>query len=321
MTALLIWARAFHFGSGLMLVGIMAFRWLVLRPGMTRGNDGDRGELSSFCRRLQTLFAGAFVVLILSGMALLWAVTAGMSGSSLREALDGGMWGTVLGQTRFGMVFLWRAGMAGGLLLLLWPLCRRPWQARAWAAWLDGIVSALVTALLVSLSWTGHASAGGSAIVWRIGADAVHLFTAAIWPTGLLFLAMFLGAVHREKEPVASSIVISVVERFSVVSLIAVFVLAGTGTINACYIVGSFPAMVTTEYGQVLDLKLILFVVMLGIASWNRYRLLPLLFHAEEPLVFSLLLQRLRGFVFLEFGLAVAVLCLVALLGTMPPPR
>jgi putative copper resistance protein D len=93
--------------------------------------------------------------------------------------------------------------------------------------------------------------------------------------------------------------------------------------INSYFIVGSFQALVATNYGRLLCLKLFLFLVILGIAAWNRYRLLPLLLHArasEKSLVFPLL-QRLQNFVTTEFGVAVAVVIVVSILGTTPPPR
>jgi putative copper resistance protein D len=109
---------------------------------------------------------------------------------------------------------------------------------------------------------------------------------------------------------------------FSALSFVTVFVLAATGIVNAFFLVGSFTALVATSYGQVLCLKLLLFSGMLAVASWNRWRLLPRLLDADNGLADARpVLRRLRNFVLAELALAVAVILVVALLGTLPPSR
>jgi putative copper resistance protein D len=183
----------------------------------------------------------------------------------------------------------------------------------------------VAAALIVSVAWTGHAAAtGGPDLPWRIMADATHLFAASIWPTGLLPFALFLGCARRGADPSHLSPVLAVARRFSAVSFITVGVLIATGIINTCFIVGSFSALVTTDYGRLLCLKLFLFLVILGIAARNRYRLLPLLFVRaavpDKSPVFPLL-RRLQAFVATEFGLAVGIVIVVSLLGITPPPH
>jgi putative copper resistance protein D len=109
--------------------------------------------------------------------------------------------------------------------------------------------------------------------------------------------------------------------RFSAVSFVTVFVLAATGAVNAYFLIGSFPALLASAYGRVLCLKLLLFAGMLLIAAQNRWRLLPSLMASSQLPALHSILKRLRGFVLVELALAVAVILVVALLGTLPPPR
>ena len=101
-------------------------------------------------------------------------------------------------------------------------------------------------------------------------------------------------------------------------------VLTGTGVINGYFLVGSLSALFNTPYGEVLLVKLFLFFIILCVAGWNRYRLLPAFFaktssdHRDEAVT---LLAKLRTFVLIEFSLAVGILAVVSLLGTMPPSR
>jgi putative copper resistance protein D len=324
-TALLILARAFHFGSGMILVGMVAFRWLVLLPAFAGETDETWQKFTPLFRRLHTLFLWSGIILFVSGAALFWAVAAGMSDTSLIESLTWDTLGTVLFQTQFGSVFQWRLGLAVALGMMMWGLARNQWQLRRKSSLLEMAAGFVATALVVSMAWTGHAAAtGGPDFWWRVLADATHLFAASSWPTGLLPFALFLGCTRQVDDISRLRPVLATARRFSALSFITVGVLIASGIINTYFIVGSFQALVTTDYGRILCLKLFLFLVILGIAAWNRYRLLPLIHlranASEKSLVFPLL-QRLQNFVMTEFGLAVAVIVVVSILGTTPPPR
>jgi putative copper resistance protein D len=324
-TALLILARAFHFGSGMILVSVVAFRWLVLLPGFAGEADETWQKFTPLFRKLHVLFIGSGVILVVSGAALFWAVASGMSDTSLTESLTWETLGTVLFQTQFGSVFQWRLGLAVALGMMLWGLAQNQWQLRRKSSLLEMAAGFVATGLVVSMAWTGHAAAtGGPDFWWRVPADATHLFAASIWPTGLLPFALFLGCARQVDDFSCLRPVLAAAGRFSALSFITVGVLIASGIINTYFIVGSFQALVATDYGWILCLKLFLFLLILGIAVWNRYRLLPLILlradASEKSLVFSLL-QRLQNFVTTEFVLAVAIILVVSVLGTTPPPR
>jgi putative copper resistance protein D len=324
-TTLLICARAFHFGSGMILVGVVAFRWLVLLPAFAGEPDETWQEFTPLFRKLHALFMGAGVLLVVSGFALFWAIAAGMSDTSLAESLTVDTLRIVLFQTQFGSVCQWRLGLMVILGLMMWRLARNSWQLRRKSSLLEMAAGFVATALVVSIAWTGHAAAtGGPDFKWRVLADATHLFAASIWPTGLIPFALFLGCTRQIGDLSCLRPVLAAARRFSAVSFVTVGVLIATGIINTYFIVKSFSALVATDYGRLLCLKLFLFLLILSIAAWNRYRLLPLLLlHAstsEKSLVFPLL-QRLRSFVMTEFSVAVAVVVVVSILGTTPPPH
>jgi len=276
-------------------------------------------------RKLHALFLGAGAVLVVSGFVLFGAVAAGMSGDSLTDMMTDDTLHTVLFQTQFGFVCQWRLGLAVILGFLMWRLDRSRWQIRRRVSISEIAAGFTATALIVSVAWTGHAAAaGGPDLRWRILADATHLFAASIWPTGLLPFALFLGCARQAANASHLSPVLAVARRFSAVSFVIVGILIATGIINTCFIVGSFPALVATDYGRLLCLKLFLFLVIMGIAAWNRYHLLPLLITRaavpDKSLVFPLL-RRLQAFVATELGLAVGVVIVVSILGITPPPR
>ena len=51
--------------------------------------------------------------------------------------------------------------------------------------------------------------------------------------------------------------------------------MAITGLLNSIFMVGSFRALLTSAYGQILISKLILFVAMIGFGAWNLFFLKP----------------------------------------------
>jgi copper resistance protein D len=319
-SSLLILARALQFGAGMTLVTVAAFRAFALLPGFAGENDDARQALAPFLRRLWKIFIFALTTHIISGLLLFWAVAAGMSGSSLIDALNLNTISTVLFQTRFGAVCLWRAAF---LVLFLPVMPIRPWTLRRRLSLPEIAAGLLAAALFVSIAWTGHAaSSGGSAEPWNLAADALHLLAASVWPAGLLPFALFLSFAGRDFMGPHLVPILKTAHRFSAVSFVTVFILAATGIVNAFFLVGSISALVGSAYGRVLCLKLLFFSGMLVIASWNRWRLLPRLLHSGDgPADARPILRRLRNFVLAELTLAVAVVLIVALLGTLPPPR
>jgi putative copper export protein len=323
-TALLILARLLQFGSGLVLVNMVGFRWLILLPAYRGATEKDWQSLRLLHGRFQKIFLCAAVMLVLSGLLLFWAVSAGMNGTSLGETFDRQVLATVLFQTQFGTVCQLRLGLALVFGFCLWRVESKQWQFRRTASLPEVGAGVMAIGLLGSMAWMGHAAAGGADDGWRLAPDVLHLLAAAIWPAGLLPFAFFLRWVRRQSGDVRVAPVLNAVRRFSAVSLVAVLILAATGLVNATFLVGSFTSLLTTPYGWWLCLKLFLFFLILCVAAWNRYRILPLLFISPEEKVSDrafYLMGRLQTFVLTEFSLAVAVIAVVSVLGITAPPR
>ena len=175
---------------------------------------------------------------------------------------------------------------------------------------------------LISLAWVGHGafSPGRFGIVHLL-ADAFHLLASAFWPGALVPLAAFLLLLLKSSQAESVALAVPVVRRFSGSSLIAVAGMAFTGMLNSIFMVGSFRAMVTSAYGQILAGKLILFCAMIGLGAWNLFLLKPRI-TVDLPIASlgqkSALLLLLRN-VLWEIGLGTIVLLIVGLLGITPP--
>jgi putative copper resistance protein D len=92
--------------------------------------------------------------------------------------------------------------------------------------------------------------------------------------------------------------------------------------VNGLFLIGleNLGTFGSSLYGQLMIAKLLLFSAMVVLAASNRFRLVPDFersLDAAEPVVALRALRRSLAF---ETGCAIAVLALVAWLGTLEPP-
>jgi len=154
-------------------------------------------------------------------------------------------------------------------------------------------------------------------------ADVVHLLAAGLWAGGLVMLATVMNRKGVGISAQATEIAARSLRRFSAMSLGSVVVIALTGAIMAQVLVAS-PRGITTTYGWTLVGKVAIVVIVLGIAAWNRWRLVPgldILAHAPtsvdgDPTVPRQLVVTTR----IEAGLLGVVLVLSGFLAALPPP-
>lgn len=239
---------------------------------------------------------------VISGAIWLLLQAASMSGMPLDEAMSADVLSTVINETQFGLVTTLRAGLAICLAACL------TYDRMAIARW-GGFAAAL--AFAASLAWSGHAgSTTGEAGYLHLAADALHLAASAAWIGGLAPFILFLAAACRKK---AIALARDVVSRFSIMGMVSVATLLLTGFINAAILVGSVHALVVTEYGRLLLLKLVLFAIMLVLALVNRLVLTPRLVQDGHAL------RWLTGSSTIELALGLAILTIVGMLGTMHP--
>ena len=173
----------------------------------------------------------------------------------------------------------------------------------------------------VSLAWMGHAAATeGPLGALHLASDAIHALAAAVWIGALVGFSLLLVNPPRTVE--ARDMLYVALRRFSGIGPWMVAVIVLTGAINGWILVGFDHAddLLETPYGQLLVLKLVLFLAMLALAAVNRFRLTPALASGEAEGQSELALGRLRQTIAWETAAGLAVLALVAWLGTLAPP-
>jgi putative copper resistance protein D len=304
MAEVLVASRLLQFAAVIVVFGCGAFRLYGLGVDTATTLASALAAFDTWFWRVATVGA---IVALLSALSLMLATSANMAGSAA-AALDPDTIGRVLFDTSFGRAWcchLTFAVLAVGVCLL--PKAR--WRMPA--------ILVLSLLLLVSLGWVGHAVEGQGIgrLVHQVN-QMVHLLAAGLWLGGLLPLAWLLRRARSPSGTEGILVAREVVPRFSQMGYVAVVLLAGTGVLNTLLLVGSTPALVDTPYGRLLGLKILLFLAMVGLAFFNRFRLLPLLQPEPEASAATAALARS---VLCEQGLGLAILAVVSVLGTWPP--
>ena len=302
----LIVVRGVHFAASAVLAGTLVFRTLVATPALPPEHAVAK---KLRVQNLRVVWI-ALAVTVLSGVIWLLLQAVSMSGLTPAEAMTPQVLSTVLNETQFGEVTQYRSVLAIILAACLafdrFPL----------ANWL-----ALATALglMAAIAWTGHAgSTPGELGNLHLAADALHLVAAASWVGGLVPLVLLLSAVRRDDDLAASASPAGrATRRFSILGIVCVATLVATGLVNSWILVGSFHALLATEYGQILMLKLVVFASMLAFAAVNRFSLTPRLAVASGK-ERQAARQLLRNSV-VEIVLGFCVLAIVGMLGTLHP--
>jgi copper resistance protein D len=320
---LIIITRAVHIGACLILLSLFAFEMLVARPALTRVDRSALRHMEALAEQFRLLAVWSGLAAIASGIVWFWIVLARMTGASLWEMPSIDSFGVAITRTQFGGLWAWRLA-----LMLLFTIAnlfasqkRRSfsWGLRAWQC-----VGAIVaTTLLGSLAWAGHAGATlGAERPIHLTADAAHLVAAGLWPGGLLPLALLLVQASRSSEPSLLLAAGAITRRFSALSLLVVAALGATGLTNSYFLVGSLRALIASEYGRLLMLKLLLFFTMMGLGACNLLRFKPQLALVDEPEANQrAALRKLMRNVIAELCLGTLVVFIVGALGATPPPR
>lgn len=261
----------------------------------------------------RTLLVTAALATAVAAVLALVAQTAVMAGS-LSEALKPTSLEYVALGTGLGRAFVVRAAAAAtmaGLLLLL--RSGRP-------TWI--VLSLFGAVVCGSLAWTGHGAATeGSAGVVHLGVDVVHALAAGLWLGALAALGMILTRApgHAESDRLTHD----ALHGFAGLGTLAVGLLVVSGLANSWFLVGldGLARLLTTSYGVLLVIKLALFGAMLAAASANRFLLTPRLrVSLDDETALPEAIRALRRSLLVESLLALALLAVVAVMGTLAPP-
>jgi copper transport protein len=258
-----------------LIFGAIPLLLLVLRPGFKAlGPEQWRVGRLDLAARIEGLVRASLVAsVVASTLALLLqtALVATLAGGNLRlDSLE-----TVL-NTSFGIWNLLRIPALGALGVLLFNRLQRVslsgigrGETGPGSLWW-GLWGALAVALLASWSFSGHASV--SSPMWlAVVNDILHLGAGATWFAGIIVLAIALpdawqGRTTSERIRLLSE----VVSRFSRMALIAIAVVAATGTISSFLNIEAPGDLIDSGYGRVVVIKIGLFTAVVVLGAVNH---------------------------------------------------
>jgi len=299
-------ARLLQYAGAVVLFGTALFN-LVSLPRSGEASAGRQGWP-------KPLFRGAALVLLVGAVLSLLAQSAGMNGVPLGR-LDAATVQTVLSDTQWGHAILVRIGLS--VLALAMAIAAKP------STPVFGALAGLGLICLGSFAFTGHGAADeGAGGLVHLVSDVMHALAAGVWLGALAGFFLLLARSSAAAEPDRSALVKALAD-FAATGTLVVVVLIVTGLINSGFLVGpaGMPKIFASAYGDLLVLKLVLFMVMLGLAARNRFRLTPALRSAEDETAGLKAVRDLRRSVMAEAVAGLAILAVVAVFGMLEPPN
>jgi putative copper export protein len=158
----------------------------------------------------------------------------------------------------------WRWQIGGGLVAGF-ALVFHGWSRRV--GWMIAALAVVVTAVATSMS--SHAGAADTMRLFGVLDDAVHILAASSWLGGLFMLIVVGLSVNSSHEISARARVL--VNAFSRVALTSAALVLFTGVVSARFRVGTIAALVSSEYGTMLLVKLAL-VGVVGVIGFYNWR-------------------------------------------------
>ncbi len=282
MDAALIGIRFVHFTTAMLLFGASLFPFYA----SVRAPD------------VRWARASLAWLAVLSGIAWLMAEAVSMSG-------DAGGWsstatiGRVLDHSEFGHIWRWHMGLLA-LLAVLASAPRPPWK----------LVCVTACLAVATLAGIGHGDMGEGSDNWlHLGNQTIHLLSASVWAGGLLALLQLITS-RPERTVIRQAL-----HRFSLAGMATVGLILATGLVNSWFLVGSIRALLHTDYGHVLTIKVSLFLAMAALALFNRLVLMPRIIRSNDDRPMTLLLRSVA----IEQACALLAIAAVSVLGTMTP--
>jgi copper resistance protein D len=290
LTAVLIFVRFAHFASAMAVFGASVFVAGLSTPPL-------RAALVPAIGRLIVATS-----LIAAATAVFWLLLeGGEMGGEWSDAFDPRVLASVLADTQFGQV--WRARLILALALVIVALWR-PTAPTTLSAVLSGL-------FLASLGLVGHAAMRvGELGAFERANQAIHLLAGGFWLGALAPLVVCLRLLD---DPIVKNDAALALRRFSGLGHVAVAAVLATGIVNTFVILGHLPLDLSSPYQTSLAVKIAAVLIMVLLALYNRYRLVPRL--ALGPAA-GLALSRNTT---IEIGLGSIVLALVSAFATFEP--
>ena len=278
--------KALLYLGAILLVGSGAFLHFVYPKPLAKGN------------LLVGTILGAFILLLASDLDIVLTTRNALGSVDKEFLLD------YLSFTNHGNSILLRVQLiilVVGIVVLASQSANIFWRSFTAIIYLPASL-----ALLATFSWNSHAAAVGGNM--PIIADLIHFGAAAFWG-GPLFYFAFLP-IWKDKTPD----LIRAAKNLSYLGLTSVVALFITGIYSSALHIYNIEALISSSYGQILIVKLLLVFTIVTIAGINRLYLLPKLNNRDNT-------AKLGKFVKIETLILLGVLIATGILTISPLPH
>ena len=243
-------------------------------------------------------------------------IEAVIMGEGWANALHAKTISTVLFQTEFGGAWSWHLAFGVVALALILSARGRLGNTRQ-----DILLIGISAALVASAAWAGHAMMHkGAAGLAALTTQVIHLLAASAWLGSLPALAYVLYRARSDRQDAWRTTARYILPRYSWAGYAAVALILLTGCVNSWFMVDSIEALFSTTYGRILIAKIGLFILMVGVATFNRFVLMPkVLKPKSNTRAAEAAFRRLRRNVAIEQVLGLSIIAVVSVLGTVAP--
>ena len=294
--------RFVQFSAVTILIGSLALVQVVL-PRFTRTAADHDSLLEAIVARVLRWTRIALITLAFATLARLAAQhvvyfeDARWSMETMRPLLLLSGWG--------------HAWLLAGAAILLGLFAHRLASQRRRGSW--PLLTFTTFALAWSLAMSGHAAAASDPLV-AMTLDAMHVVAAGGWMGSLAMLMVIAVPTALEtSDEDGHRLVARLIAAFSPTALVFASLLVVTGLIAAWRNLGSLHALLTSAYGQLLILKLLLVFTAAATGAINWRRVLPRLGLPSAT-------RTLRRSATFEIAIAIAILAVTAVLVAAPTP-
>ena len=179
----------------------------------------------------------------------------------------------------------------------------------------------LAAVLLATVAATGHAAAErGLDRIAHLCADALHLVAAGAWLGALVPLIALLQRSSGNASAETLAFAVRATRRFSTLGIASMAALLLSGIVNAFYTVRDATALLESQYGRLLLVKVSLFVLIVCFAATNRMLWMRRLAAGSAAVLDrARALRKLRRNAIFEAALGYGIIALIGKLGITIP--
>jgi len=254
-------------------VGAQLFVYFVLQM-VAESNQ----EASHLMQQVQTRFerrwaVPALLLLFFANSSILMSQALATTGGDWPRAFEPGWLMTILTHGSFALFGLIREVLLVLALRLAFyrvQIKQIPKHMGSALSWIDLFIA---LALLITMASSSHATtAQAPLLLYAVLADWLHLLAAALWVGGLLFLAACYLPLLRQQHPVEQAhALLTMFPAYAPWALAGMVLMALTGPFSTTIHVPDWVSLLTTLYGQVLMVKILLvggLICLSGLHIW-----------------------------------------------------